>query len=116
MNQSFNAQQKSSTGLDGNIAALLSYLGTIVTGIIFFLLEKESRFVKFHAMQSIIISVAYFVINLVFNFVPFIGGVLRTLFGLAALAIWIVSMVKAYQGETFKLPVAGDIAEKQAVK
>lgn len=116
MNQSFNAEQKSSTGLDGNIAALLSYLGTIVTGIIFLLLEKDSRYVKFHAMQSIVLSIAYFVISLILRYIPFIGGILGTLFGLAGLAIWIVLMVKAYQGETFKFPVAGDIAEKQALK
>lgn len=114
MSQNFNPQQKSSTGLDGNIAGLLSYLGTFVTGIIFFLLEKESRFVKFHAMQSIVISVPVFVISLILNYIPFIGWILGPLFNLAALALWIVLMIKAYQGETFKLPIAGDIAEKQA--
>ncbi len=95
---------KSSTGLEENIAALLSYVAGWVTGLIFFLIEKDSRFVKFHAMQSIITFVAVFILS----WIPFLNIVV----GILALVLWILLMVKAYQGEKFKLPVIGDLAEK----
>ena len=60
---------KSSTGLDANVAALLSYILTWLTGLIFFLIEKESRFVRFHAMQAILLGVSFFVIWIVTSFV-----------------------------------------------
>lgn len=95
---------KSSTGLEDNIAALLSYVLTWITGLIFFLIEKDSKFVKFHAMQSIITFVAVFILS----WIPF----LNILVGILALVLWILLMIKAYQGEKFKLPVIGDLAEK----
>jgi uncharacterized membrane protein len=95
---------KSSTGLEENVAALLSYVAGWVTGLIFFLIEKDSQFVKFHAMQSII----FFGACVVLSFIPWVNIVI----GLLALIMWIILMVKAYQGEKFKLPVIGDLAEK----
>ncbi len=86
----------------------------LVTGLIFFLIEKESKFVKFHAMQSICASVAFFVIGMVLAFIPVIGVFSGMLLNLGGLALWILCMVKAYQGEQFRLPVIGDIAAKQA--
>ena len=95
---------KSSTGMEENVAALLSYLLGWVTGLIFFLIEKDSKFVKFHAMQSIITFGALVVLS----FIPWVNIIV----GLLALILWIILMVKAYQGEKFKLPVIGDLAEK----
>jgi len=105
---------KSSTGLEENVAGLLCYLVTWVSGLIFFLIEKDSKFVKFHAMQSIITFGALIIIMWIAAVIPFVGWVISALAGILILVLWIVLMIKAYQGEKFKLPWAGDLAEKQA--
>lgn len=104
---------QTSTGLDQNIAGLLTYLAGFITGIIFIILEKENRFVRFHALQSIFISVALFALNIVLSFIPILGWILSLLISPLAVVLWIVLMVKAYQGKWFKLPVIGNMAEKQ---
>lgn len=119
--------ERSSTGLDANIAAALSYFFGLLSGALFFAIETESRFVKFHAMQSMLVSVAaivvyitYMVVFMVLWRLPFIGwiaGLFATL-GWAALALgllglWLYCMVRAFQGERFKLPYIGEVAEKQ---
>jgi uncharacterized membrane protein len=105
---------KSSLGMDANVAALLSYLLGFITGIIFYVLEKENKFVRFHAMQSIIVFGFIFVVGIVALVVPVIGPVIAGLANLTSLVLWVILMIKAYQGEKFKLPVAGDIAEQKA--
>lgn len=105
---------KSSTGMNENLAALLSYVLGFITGIIFFVIEKESKFVKFHAMQSILVSAALMVLSFVLGFIPFIGWLALILLGPVSFVLWILLMVKAYKYVWFKLPVVGDIAEKQA--
>lgn len=126
---------KSSTGLDENIAALLSYIFGWVSGLIFFLIEKDSRLVRFHAMQAILFNVSMFVIVFVFWILTFvlvmvgaaIGDVLGTIFGLLStllwlvffvgiLIAWILCLVKAFQGQYFKLPIIGNFAEKFSAK
>lgn len=126
---------KSSTGLDENIAALLSYIFGWVSGLIFFLIEKDSRLVRFHAMQSILFNVLILVLVFVFWILTFIlvligaaiGDVLGTIFSLLAtllwlvfsvgiLIAWILCLVKAFQGQYFKLPVIGNFAEKFSAK
>ena len=104
---------KSSLGMEENIAALLSYILGFITGIIFYVLEKESKFVKFHAMQSIIFSVALMVISFILGLIPIIGWLLSLLIPPLSLILWIVLLVKAYKYEYFKIPVIGDIAENQ---
>ena len=103
-----------SLGMQPNVAALLSYLAGILTGIIFYLLEKENKFVRFHAMQSIMTFGFFFVLNIVLGFIPVVGWSLIPLVGIVQLIVWIILMVKAYNGEHFKLPVVGDMAEKNA--
>jgi len=97
-----------------NLAALLCYLLGWITGLIFFLVEKKNKFVRFHAMQSIVVFGGLAVINIVLLVVPVIGALIGLLLSLLALVLWILLMIKAYQGETFKLPIAGDIAEKNS--
>lgn len=106
-------QKKTSTGLDENIAGLLAYLLSFVTGIIFLIIEKENSFVRFHAFQSVFLFGGLFVISIGLSLVPFIGWLLSALISPIAFVLWIVCMYKAYQGERFKLPIVGDIAEKQ---
>ena len=126
---------KSSTGLDENIAALLSYVFGWVSGLVFFLIEKDSRLVRFHAMQSllfnVLIAIVVFVLWIVF-FVLFlivsqISDVLSGIFGLVATLLWVVigigilvgwimCLVKAYNRQYFKLPIIGNFAEKFSAK
>jgi uncharacterized membrane protein len=105
---------KSSLGIEPNVAALLSYLLGVLSGIIFYVLEKENKFVRFHAMQSIVVFGFLWVVNIIAHFLPFIGPAIAGLTGLASLVLWIILMIKAYQGEKFKLPIAGDFAEQKA--
>jgi uncharacterized membrane protein len=107
---------KTSTGLQQNVAGLLCYVLGWVTGIVFLILEKDNRFVRFHAMQSIVTFGAITVVQIILSFIPVVGGVLGWVVWLLSLVLWIILMVKAYQGQMYKLPVAGDIAEKQANK
>ncbi len=112
--------QQTSMGLEPNLAAALSYLVCLVTGIVFFLMEKENKFVRFHAMQSILFYAALIVLYVavfVLSNIPFIGLIFWFLFipiGIGGFVLWIVLMIKAYQGERFKLPLIGDLAEKHA--
>ncbi len=105
---------KTSTGMQPNVAALLSYLLGLITGLIFFLIEKENKFVRFHAIQSMVTFGGLFVLGIVLGFIPVIGWAMLPFLWIFELVIWVLLMVKAYQGEYFKLPVAGDIAEKNA--
>lgn len=111
---------KTSMGLEENVAGLLSYVLTWVTGLIFFLIEKENKFVRFHAMQSIITFGALDVVVIVCSilaWIPVIGiifTIVNILLWILQVVLWIVLMIKAYQGQKFKLPIAGNMAEKYA--
>ncbi|HWK11181.1 MAG TPA: DUF4870 domain-containing protein [Vicinamibacterales bacterium] len=103
--------EKTSTGLDANVAAAISYLVGFVTGIIFLVVEKENRFVRFHAMQSTLLFVGLVLINVMLNVIPLLGFLISVFLLLPASAIlWLVMMFKAYQGEEFKLPFVGQLA------
>ena len=103
---------KSSTGLQPNVAGLLCYLAGFITGIIFLVIEKDNKFVRFHAMQSLLTFGAFFVLQVgcvITIFLIFLVPIIN----IASLILWIILMVKAYQGEMFKLPIIGDIAQKK---
>jgi uncharacterized membrane protein len=106
--------EKSSTGLDVNLASLLTYLLGFVTGIVFLVVEKDSKLVRFHAMQSTMVFLGIFVLNIVLGIVPVLGW-LASIFLVfpLTLILWLLLMFKAYQGEKFKLPFVGDLAEQQ---
>jgi uncharacterized membrane protein len=103
----------SSTGLDTKLAGLLCYLLGVITGIVFLVIEKEDADVRFHAYQSTATFGALLVLSVVLGWVPAIGPVAQVLLGPLTLVLWIVLMLKAFQGERFKLPVVGDWAEAQ---
>ncbi len=103
---------KTSTGLEANVAGLLCYVLGWISGLVFILIEKENKFVRFHAMQSIIVFGAITVASIIFRWIPFIGSILNLLLSFLALVLWIVLLVKAYQGIMYKLPWAGNLAEK----
>ena len=111
----------SQSGLSDNAAGGLAYV-TIIPAIVFLVIAPYNRnsYIRFHAWQSIFFTIACIVIDIAVGVVarlPFIG--LMTLFiwplvGLAFLIIWIILLIKAFNGERFKLPIVGDLAEKQA--
>jgi len=104
---------KTSMGLEPKLAGLLCYVLGWVTGLIFFILEKENQFVRFHAMQSIVVFGAISVVQIILSFIPFVGWILSLIIWILAIILWVVLMIKAYQGQLYKLPWAGDFAEKQ---
>ncbi len=104
---------KTGTGLDQNVAGLLCYLAWWVTGIIFLILEKDNKFVRFHALQSIFVFAPITIAAWIFGVIPFIGWIISWLLWILGIILWIVLMVKAYQGQEYKVPIAGDIAAKQ---
>ncbi|WP_431800456.1 DUF4870 domain-containing protein [Halobacillus andaensis] len=109
-------EEKSSTGLDQNVGGLLAYLLGAVTGIIFLIIEKENNFIRFHAMQSVLVFGGLFVIGIVVNFIPIIGILINLIIAPVSLILWIILMIKAYQGERYHLVVAGKMAEEQLEK
>ena len=111
-------------GLKSNMAGALCYLGGFITGIIFLVLEpyRQDRFVRFHAFQSIFLNVAWIVLyiglGIVIAILPgslwSVTWMLHSLLDLGMFALWLLLMYKAYQNEHFKLPVLGDLADRQA--
>jgi uncharacterized membrane protein len=131
-----SATPSTGSGLDPKIAAALSYIW--IVGLVFFFIEKENRFVRFHALQSIIFGIANMVIMMVLAVFAVIltfalgiggamvGGALGSLVSLLVWLVWLIfwllgllffvglilAAVKAYQGQKFKLPIIGNMAEK----
>jgi uncharacterized membrane protein len=108
-------------GLTDNVAGALAYV-TIIPALVFLVLApyNKNRFIRFHSFQSIFFAVAWTALWIVLNIIahiPLLGWLTLLIWpfiGLAGFVIWIVLVLKAYQGRMFKLPVIGDMAEKQA--
>jgi len=96
------------TGLPRNTAAALAYVLGWISGLFFLFMEKDD-YVRFHAMQSIVVFGALTILSMV----PVVGWILTPIVLLAGLALWLILIVKAYQGEKFKLPYIGNWVEKQ---
>ncbi|HSW67213.1 MAG TPA: DUF4870 domain-containing protein [Bacteroidales bacterium] len=107
---------KTALGLDENIEGLLCYSLGFITGILFLVLEKENKFVRFHAMQSLATFLPLWIVSMVIGWIPIIGWLILILIAPISLILWLVLMFKAFKGERFKLPVVGDFAEKQISK
>jgi len=108
------------TGLTQNMAGALAYLLGPITGILFLVLEKENRFVRFHAMQSTVLCIAWIIVYYGLRFflmVPVLGwivGILTSLvLGLGGFILWLLLMWKAFHGEEWELPIVGEFARKQ---
>ena len=120
---------KTTFGLDENVASAACYVLTWVTGIIFFVMEKDNKTVRFHAMQSILtflpLMILVWIISAIIGMMMFGAGVYGAIgiwgiFSLIIMLIWIIMvllwlflMYKAYQGEKFLVPIVGAIAENQ---
>jgi uncharacterized membrane protein len=103
---------RSSTGLEENVAGFLCYLLWFVTGIVFLVVERESRFVKFHAKQSTITFLVLFVILLLIGWIPIIGAMVWIL----SLVLWLLLMIKALQGKRYSLPIVGKVVEEKTTE
>jgi uncharacterized membrane protein len=124
--------EMTSLGIRACTAGWLSYLFGWISAIVFLVLERQNRFVRFHAMQALLFSLAWMVFEAImrtieslfgwlgfgfmpFGFVPFLGfGVLTGIAGIIVLIVWIRLMVRAARGWYYKLPVIGDFAETYA--
>ncbi len=114
-------QGKTAMGLEPNVAAGLSYILGWITGLVFFLSEKQNRFVRFHAMQSIILSGSYTVLAILIQVITAVSGTLglilgclSSIVGIVVFVFAIIALVNAFQGKYYKLPIIGDYAEKYA--
>ena len=116
---------QSSTGLEENVASLLCYICPPFISIIIMILEKQNLSVKFHSWQGTILGVLFFLgyiaLKLMTEILGWIAAPLGVLFSffiavfvLGWLLLWIVCLVKAYQGEDWKIPIIGDFAAKKA--
>jgi uncharacterized membrane protein len=106
----------SSEGLAENVAGLLCYVLGWVTGLIFLLIDKRP-WVKFHAAQSIAVFGGLTIIRIGLLFMShFLGWAIFALIGLVSFVLWIFLMIKAYQHETVRIPIAADIADSLAGK
>lgn len=103
----------SSTGLNSNIAAVLAYAFGCVSGIVFLIVERHDRYVRFHAMQSTLTFLGVLVAALIVGSLPVGGALLTALVSIAAGVIWLVLIFKAFTGQRYKLPYVGEIAERQ---
>jgi uncharacterized membrane protein len=104
---------KASTGLKSNVAGLLCYLLFWITGLEFLVVEKKDKFVRFHAIQSIVVFGAL-TLAVALVFIPIIGWIFGWLSIVLIVILWILLMTKAYQGKKYKVPIAGKFAEKIA--
>jgi uncharacterized membrane protein len=108
------------SGMSENVAGALCYLVGFITGIIFLVIApyNQNKFVRFHAFQSIFFNVAYIAVWILMSFLAVlthgIGFFLFPLIGLGAFVLWLYLMFSAYNGKRIKLPIIGDLAEKQA--
>lgn len=123
-------EQATSTGLDENIAGALAYVFGLVTGVLFYVLEEDNRFVRFHAAQSIVLSIgviAFFFglfvvqvfIGALLGEIPILGllisagfGLLGMAIGFAAFLLYVYMIFSAFKGRETRLPIVGPLAEK----
>ncbi|MFC1966530.1 DUF4870 domain-containing protein [Chloroflexota bacterium] len=110
----FNCLEKTPTGLAENVAGLLCYVLGWISGIVFLIIKPQNKFVRFHAFQSVVVFGVLTIASIVLTWIPFIGGFFGAVLGILSFILWVVLMVKAIQGTKYKLPWAGDFAEKKA--
>ena len=107
------------SGLSENVAGLLCYVLGWITGLIFYFIDKRP-FVRFHAAQSIVVFGGLTIIRIVLSMLFVAGGAaglsvgfgLLTLVSILGVVLWILLMIKAYQGEKFRIPLAADLADQ----
>lgn len=104
--------QVNSSIIDPKIGGLLAYLLGFISGLVLYLISQD-KYIRFHAMQSIIFSLGCSVLFMIIGYIPVIG-MLTPILWLGWAVVWIILMIKTYQGEKYKLPVIGDFAEQKS--
>ena len=115
-----DANKKSSTGMDPKIAVLLSYLFSWLGGLIFFLIEKENKFVKWNALQALILGIievaCIVVVSVILGLIPYIGWFFFSWLGYVLAGVcWIfaiIAIVMGFQGKSFRIPGVCKLADK----
>jgi uncharacterized membrane protein len=114
---------KTALGLDENVEAALCYLGVWITGLIFYFIDDKNKIIRFHALQSIFVFLPLMILSWIFGgfFGIFSYGpgwvvlwYISLVFWILILVLWLILMIKAYQGQKWKLPIVGDLADKNA--
>ena len=100
-----------SLGMNENVTALLSYFFGWLSGLVVFLLEKDNEFVRYHAIQSMVVFGSLTILNIVFRFLPMFHGLVVPILNIVGLVLWVVLMVKAAQHERFRLPIVSDVTD-----
>lgn len=107
--------RKTASGFDENVAGALCYALGWITGVVFLMTEPSNTFVRFHAWQSTIVFVGLSISCVLLQSIPILGMLIAVFLVIPLSAIlWLILMFKAYQGERFKLPLAGDMAEQRS--
>lgn len=105
---------KTGTGLNKNTSGALAYVLGPITGVIFLVIDKDP-FVRFHAMQSIVVFVGLFVLQTVMGFtvilLPLVG-----LIWILQVVLWVLLIYKAWQGQEWEVPIAGKFARNMVKK
>jgi len=112
--------KKSSTGMDPKIAVLLSYLFSFIGGLVFWLIEKENKFVKWNALQALILGIvevaSVILFSAILGWIPFIGWFFFSWLGwviwAAAWILGIIAIIMAFQGKTFRIPGIASLTDK----
>ena len=99
-----------------SLMGAVAYLFGFITGIALLLIEKKSKFVRFHAMQSTILFGGLFIVNIALGFIPILGWALGILLSLAGFILWVVLIIKSFCGKMYKVTYVGNLAEKQLAK
>ncbi len=104
--------------LEPNVEAALSYLLSPITGVVVFMLEKENKFVRFHALQSIFFGIAVFIAwNIAVMTTPILIGVLLTpIVSIGSFILWLMLIWKAYNNEEWEIPYLGKLVREQLNK
>lgn len=100
------------SGMEPTAAGALCYLLGFISGLLFYIVEKDNTFVRFHALQSILTFGAWFVAIMVFRVIPILGFIVNFFLMIAGFILWLFLMLKAGQGIAFKLPFVGDLIER----
>ncbi len=103
--------EKGEISMPRNTAAALSYVLGIITGVLFWAIRKTDEYVRFHAVQSIGLSVVWIAGWVILTIVPIVGWIILPFWGLLMFVFWLVCIVKAYQGEKFQVPVVGTLIQ-----
>ena len=107
-----SSEERTLKDLSVNVAALLCYVGGWISGIVFLVLEQKNRFIRFHALQSIIVFGTLTLASAILGHIPFVGLAFAWTIGVLGFALWLTLIINANAGKVFKLPWAGDLAEK----